>query len=85
MLCKAFLFKNWTFLTLAYTFFIITPKNSKLKKVEFISNKSSELWKLNFKAICQRRVWMNSKKKHFWQLNTAVVHGYCPKIFLSET
>ena len=29
-------------------FFIANQKNNKLKKLEFVSNKSRELWKLHF-------------------------------------
>ena len=47
-LWTALLDKIWIFLTLAFTFFIARQKNNKLKKIEFVSNKSSKLRKSSF-------------------------------------
>ena len=68
--------KIWIFLTLAFTFVIVRQNNNKFKKIEFVSNKPSKLWKLSF--------WNNLSKKRldeFAQTHLfAVKYSYCSSI-----
>ena len=79
-LWKALLDKIWIFLTLAFTFFIVTPKNNKLKKNEFVSNKPSKLRKLSFGNNLSEKSLDEFPQTYFWQLNTPIVPRYWIKL-----
>ena len=72
--CKIQLDNNWIFLTLVFMFFIAVIKNGELKKIEFISNKPSKLWKLNFRSnlIEKRLDGFNRGNNKMKQINVLV-------------
>ena len=80
MLWKALLDKIWNFLPLAFTFFIVTPKNNKLKKIEFVGNKPIKLRKLSFGNNLSEKRLDEFAQTHFWQLNTPTVPRYWIKL-----
>ena len=55
-------------------FFIAAIKNGELKKIEFISNKSTKLWKLNFRSnlIEKRLDGFNRGNNKMKQINVLV-------------
>ena len=60
------------FLSLAFTFFIARQKNNKLKKIEFVSNKSSKLRKSFGNNLSEMR-FDEFAQTHFLQLKTPIV------------
>ena len=58
---------------------MVTPKNNKLKKIEFVSNKPSKLWKPNFGNILSEKRLDEFAQTHFWQLNTPIVPCFMKK------
>ena len=53
-------------------FFITRQKNNKLKKTEFVSNKSSKLWKLSFVNNLSETRLDEFAQIHFLQLKTPI-------------
>ena len=73
MLWKTLLDKIWLLVTLAFTFFIVTPQNNKVKKIEFISNKPSKLRKLSFGNNLSEKRLDEFAQTYFWELSTPIV------------
>ena len=76
----ALLDKIWIFLILAFTFFMVRQKNNKLKKIEFVSNKPSKLWKLSFGNNLSEKRLDEFAQTHFLQLNTPIAPRYWNKL-----
>ena len=79
-LWTALLDKIWIFLTLAFTFFIARQKNNKLQKIEFVTNKSSKLRKLDLGNNLSKKRLDEFAPTHFLQLKTPIAPRYWIKL-----
>ena len=72
--------KIWIFLTLAFTFFTAKQKNNKLKKIGFVSNKSSKLWKSSLGNNLPEKMLDEFTQTHFMKLKTPLSLRYWIKL-----
>ena len=64
----------------SFMFFIVRQKKNKLKKIEFVSNKPSKLWKLSFGNNLSEKSLDKFAQAHFLQLNAAIAPRYWIKL-----